>query len=78
MAKKYVGTTASSGTFVAWADLSDRGAWTLTNIEVPITFGSPQPSYAELGEVLGMDRKQVASLRHELRAEVARLAERNA
>ena len=65
-------TTASGSVHVPWSDLSDRSAWILTNVEVPIVF--ERRRYRDLAASLGVRRDDIGQMRKELRAEVEGLS----
>jgi hypothetical protein len=56
---------------VDWDALSDRGAWILVKVEVPVSI--PRVRVADVAERLGVKKAQVAALRQELRDELAGL-----
>jgi hypothetical protein len=64
-------STASGELLVDWAGLSDMGAWTLANIEMPLLL-DPR-SYRDLG--LPISTGEIGRRRQALRAELARSAQ---
>jgi hypothetical protein len=54
---------------IDWSRLSDRGAWILVAIEMPISLGGR--SYADVAAAVGFDRTRIGALRRELREELA-------
>jgi hypothetical protein len=63
------GNTITTGS-ADWSRLSDRAAWTVAHIEMPVFAGW---SYADIAAAHGITKKHITALRAELREELEHL-----